>query len=232
MKRFYKQAAAEPAEGGWRVALDGRAIRTPAGAPQIVPTATLAEAMAREWSAQGEEIDPAAFPWRDMADFAIDVVAGERDRTIADILAYGDTDTLCYRADPDEPLHARQREMWEPLLQRIEARHGIRFERVSGIVHRPQPEETMARLRAVLEGENDFTLAAVKNLASLAASLTVALAALEDGADAEELWAAANVEEDWQAEQWGWDSLAKDRRTSRLAAFREAMDFARAARAA
>lgn len=230
MKRFYTRVAAEPAETGWRVALDGRPIRTAGGAAQIVPTQALAEAMAQEWAGQGEEIDTAAFVLRDMADLAIDIVAAKRADTVDGILAYAETDTLCYRADPDEPLHARQQDLWEPLLAQIEERHGLRFERVSGIVHRPQPPETLARLRALLEAQDAFTLAALQTLASLAASLAVALAALEDSADAEALWTAANAEEDWQAERWGWDSVAADRRAARLASFAKAMEFARLAR--
>jgi len=230
MKRFYSQATAEPAETGWRVALDGRPIRTAGGAAQIVPTQVLAEALAREWAGQGEEIDTAAFVLRDMVDLAIDIVAADPAGATENRPAYARADTLCYRGERAEPLYARQRDVWEPLLARIEQRQGLRFERVSGIVHRPQPPETLARLRALLEGQDAFTLAALQTLASLTASLAVALAALEEGADAEALWAAANAEEDWQAEQWGWDSVAAERRAARLAAFARAMEFARLAR--
>jgi chaperone required for assembly of F1-ATPase len=234
VKRFYRQVAVEPAAGGpgggWRVTLDGREIKTARGLPQVVPTQALADAMAEEWSAQGEDIDLTAFALRDLADFAIDVAGPDLAGTIAGILAYAETDTLCYRADPGEPLFARQQEMWEPLLGKAEARHGLRFERVSGILHRPQPAETLTRLKALLEGYDAFTLAALKTLASLAASLVVGLEALEDGADAEALWATANLEEDWQAEQWGWDWAAEELRAKRLASFAQALGFARLAR--
>ena len=227
MKRFYTNVTVEPAEGGWRAALDGRGIRTAGGKPQIVPTRALAEALAGEWAAQGDKIDAAAFPLRDLADLALDVVAGDRAEAVRAILAYAETDTLCYRADPDEPLYHRQQEMWEPLLKGIESRHAVRFARISGIIHRPQPPETLAALRALLETMDDYTLAALRLLASLAASLSVGLAALADDADAEELWRAANCEEDWQAELWGWDTLAAERRAERLTAFTRAMEFAR-----
>ena len=139
MKRFYTNVTVEPAEGGWRAALDGRGIRTAGGKPQIVPTRALAEALAGEWAAQGDKIDAAAFPLRDLADLALDVVAGDRAEAERAILAYAETDTLCYRADPDEPLYHRQQEMWEPLLKGIESRHTVRFARISGIIHRQQP---------------------------------------------------------------------------------------------
>lgn len=226
VKRFYKQVSAEQIDGGWGVLLDGRIVKTPKRRPQVLPTRSLAEALAAEWSQQGEEIDPAGFPLRDMADFAIDVAAPQREETIADILAYAETDTLCYRADPDEPLYPHQLRIWEPVLSGIEACHDLRFERVSGILHRAQPPDTLEKLRTLLDAQDAFGLSALAMLASLAASLVVALAALEDGADVEALWAAANCEEDWQAEQWGWDAVAADRRAGRLAAFKRAREFA------
>ena len=231
MKRFWKAVTVAQADGGWRVLLDARPIRTQGSAPQIVPGAPLAEALAGEWRAQGEVIDPRGFALRDMADFALDHVAPDRAGTIARLLAYAETDTLCYRADPDEPLYRRQLALWEPLLAAAEARHGVRLERVSGVLHRRQPAATLARLRAVLEEQDDFTLAALATLAPLAASLTIALAALEHDADPAPLFAAANVEEDWQAEQWGWEHTAAERRARRLADFASAAAFARMARA-
>lgn len=230
MKRFYKAVAVEPVDGGWRVTLDGRGIRTQRGAAQIVPSRALAEALAAEWAGQGEEIDPAAFRYRDLADYAIDVTASDPANEIGSILRFGETDTLCYRAECDEPLFARQEALWEPVLKRLERVHKLRFERVSGIMHRAQPPETLAALRSLLETLDPFALAALKTLSSLAASLSVGLAALEEGADAESLWAIANAEEDWQAEQWGWEWTAEEKRARRLAEFTAALDFARLAR--
>jgi chaperone required for assembly of F1-ATPase len=230
MKRFWKDAEAEPFEGGWRVALDGRPVRTQGGRAQTVGSPALAKALATEWCEQGEEVEPSAFPLRDLADYAIDHVDTGRETVIAELLRYAETDTLCYRAEPDEPLYRRQLELWEPVLKAFETRHGVRLERVSGVLHRPQPAATMARLREVLETHGDFTLAALHTLAPLAASLTIALEALEPGADAATLFAAANAEQDWQAEQWGWDADAERTRALRLAAFEKAAEFARLVR--
>jgi len=226
MKRFWKTVGTEPTEGGYRVTLDGRPLRTQGGAAQVVPAAALAEAMAEEWRAQGEEIDPASFPFRDLADFAIDHVEADRAGVIETILRYAETDTLCYRADPDEPLFARQQDLWEPLVKAAETRMGVNFQRISGIIHRPQPAATLERLRQELAGLDSFTLSAVNTLAPLAASLIVALATLGQGADAVQLYAAANAEEDWQAEQWGWEWTAEEKRAHKLAAFTHAARFA------
>jgi chaperone required for assembly of F1-ATPase len=230
VKRFYREVTCEPVEGGWQVTLDGRAVRTQGGGPQVVPSRALGEFLAGEWAAQGEEIDPRAFAYRDLADYAIDHVAPDREATIAKLLGYAETDTLCYRADPDEPLHKRQWQVWEPLVAALEAREGVRMERVSGIVHRPQPSATLAALRARLGAMDQFTLAALQTLASLAASLRIGLAALQPDADARALWDAAELEEQWQTEQWGRDAEAEARSERRRSDFLRAVEFARAAR--
>ena len=229
MKRFYKAAGAVAEGEGWRVTLDGKPIRTVGGRAQIVPTRALAEALAGEWADQGETLDPTRFPLRDMADYALDVVAPDREAAIAALLPYAETDTLCYRAEPGEALHDHQVENWEPLLLAASRRYDVHFERVSGIMHRPQPPATLARLRKRLDACDDFTLAALRSLAGLSASLVIAFAALEADADLETLWAAASLEEEWQAELWGREPEAEARRAKRQADFLTAARFAQLA---
>lgn len=230
MKRFWEDVGIEQREGGWQVTLDGRAIRTQGGNEQILPSRRAAEVIAGEFAAQGDAIDPKSFVLRDMADFAIDIVRPDREAHIAKLLSYAETDTLCYRADPDEPLFRRQLEVWEPIVTACEAAHGMTMARASGIIHRKQPAPSITALRARLESEDDFTLAALVTLTALTASLMVALAALEDGADRDALFAAANLEEDWQAKLWGMDDEAQAARAARLGAFRRAGEFADAVR--
>lgn len=230
MKRFYREVTVVEAGAGFGVMLDGRAIKTVSARPQVVPTRALAEAMACEWADQGDEIDAGRFLFRDMADYAIDVVAPDPAAAIASLLPYAATDTLCYRAEPDEPFAARQRLMWEPLLTDAEARLGVRFVRISGVMHKPQPPETLSQLRDELATLDAFALAALRNTAGLAASLVVGLAALDPQADIDALWDAANLEEDWQAELWGKDWEALELRAKRAAAFAAAARFAQLAR--
>lgn len=225
MKRFYKDAGVAAAGGGWQVTLDGRGIKTQGGNPQIVPTRMLAEALAAEWAAQGEAIDPASFVLRDQADYAIDHVSRSPGETIGKLLDYGETDTLCYRADPEDALFKRQQEVWEPLVSAFEARHAIRLHRTSGIMHRAQPGASMAALREHLEKIDPFTLAGLFTLASLSASLCIALSTWEDPASAPALWNAASLEEEWQAELWGRDELAEQRRAQRQGAFLSAVQW-------
>lgn len=231
MKRFYKDVAVVADESGFHVALDGRALKTQGKKPQIVPTRALAEALAAEWAAQGEDLDPATFPLRDMTDYAIDQVAPDPAATVEAILPYGDTDTLCYRADEGDAFRERQDEAWEPILTALEAREGVRFVRAAGVLHAAQDPAVQDSLRKRLSALDPFTLVAVQNMAAIAASLCTALAALEPDADIEPLFTAANLEEDWQAAQWGWDGDALARRDARLAGFTLAASLARLVRA-
>ena len=226
VKRFYKEVTVAEDAGGWKVELDGRAIKTQGGNPQVVTSKTLAHALAREWAEQGEKIDAKAFLFRDMADFAIDVVRPDRAATIDKLLGYAETDTLCYRADPEDALYQRQQEQWEPLVARLEETHGVRFQRISGVMHRPQPPETLAALRAHLETLDDFVLSGMVSMASLAASLGIALLANDEAInDPMMLWRDANLEEEWQADQWGREEEAEERRQQRGEDFSAAQVF-------
>lgn len=232
IRRFYKDVTLASQAGGFQVMLDSRGVKTVGGAPQIAPTAALGEALAAEWARQGEKIDPASLPLRDMADYAIDIVAADPASVAEGLIAYAETDTLCYRADPDEPLHARQLAVWEPLLAGFEAAHGITLVRVSGVLHRPQPPESLALLRARLLTLPPFVLAGVEAMTKLAASLVTALAALDAAHEDEPraLWQAVCLEEEWQADLWGRDWEAEERRERREADFLRACAFARLAK--
>jgi chaperone required for assembly of F1-ATPase len=222
VKRFYKDVTIAEQAGGWQVLLDGRGIKTVGGAPQLVPTRALAEALAAEWATQEEEVDPYSLPLRDQTDFAIDHVLRDPGETITKLLGYAETDTLCYRADPEDALFKRQQEVWEPLVTAMEQREGFGLYRISGIIHRAQPKASIEQLREHLACRDSFTLAGLYTMTSLAASLCIGLAALEDGADPEHLWHVANLEEEWQVELWGRDEQAEEQRA------RRGMEFARA----
>lgn len=225
MKRFYEDVSIGEAEGGWQVLLDQRGLKTVTGQEQIVPSKALAKALAREWADQGEEIDTTRFQMRDTADYAISHVAAQREETVSKLLAYGETDTLCYRADPEEALFNKQLQVWEPIVEGFEAREGVKLARAFGVMHKAQDEASLATLRSKLEGLDPFTLAGLELLASLAASLIIALEVLEPGSDPEQLWRAASLEEEWQADLWGRDSQAEERRAKRRSDFLGAAEW-------
>ncbi len=227
MKRFYKEAAAAPAERGWQVTLDGRAIRTPAKALLVVPNQPLADAIAAEWAAQGEEVKPASMPLTGLANAAVDRVSTGRDAFIDGLAAYAEGDVLAYRAEHPDDLVQRQDAVWNPILDWAEKRYGVEFVLVQGIMHKPQPAETVAALRGALTTLDDFTLTAMQPLITISGSLVIALALLDGAIDAEAGWTAAHLDELYQVEKWGEDSLAAEARANRRADFDAALRFVR-----
>lgn len=205
VKRFYKQALA--AAGG-TVELDGRPLRTPARRPLAVPTAALAKAIAAEWNGQGDTVDPRSMPLTGLANAAIDRVAPDRGAFAAGLARYGESDLLCYRAEAPPRLVERQAERWDPLLAWARRRYDVDFVVTGGVVHRPQPTATVERLAQAVQARSAFELAALSPLVTISGSLVVALALAEDAAEFDTAWAAATLDEQWQAEQWGEDAEA------------------------
>jgi len=228
VKRFYKDVAVVPFdERGWGIELDGRPVRTPAKNALILPATTLAEAVAAEWRAQGDKVDPRSMPLTGLANAAIDRVAPDRAIFARDLGRYAETDLLCYRADGPEELVTREQAVWEPLLAWARGRYDIAFETTAGIVHRPQPLATVARLAEAVAARDAFSLAALSPLVTIGGSLVIALALAEGAIEVEAAFDAAHLDEMWQAEQWGEDSLATQARDARRRDFNAAADFLR-----
>ncbi len=226
MKRFYKEASATEADGGWQILLDGRPVRTPARALLMLPNAALGEAVAHEWAAQDEEIDPASMPMTGIANAALDHVTPDPAAFAAPIIAYGESDLLCYRAEGPEPLTARQEAAWSPLLGWAEAHYGAKFTVTSGILHVAQPQETLERMAEAVLALPPFLLAPLSTLVTMSGSLIIGLAAVERAFPLQELWQAAELDELWQAEQWGDDDQALTRRAQRHEEFMTVARFA------
>jgi chaperone required for assembly of F1-ATPase len=208
MKRFYKQAAVSPEAGGVGVLLDGRPVRTPARALLRVPTEELAEAIAAEWNAQGEKIEPHLMPLTGLANAAIDRVAPDPAAFGRGLAQYGESDLLCYRAEGPRSLVDRQARVWDPLLGWARTRFGVEIETRTGVMHRPQPPHTVEQLGRAVAARGAFQLAGLAPLVTIAGSLIVALALAEGAIGLEAAWDAAMLDEAWQAEQWGADPLA------------------------
>ncbi|SCW74105.1 Chaperone required for the assembly of the F1-ATPase [Sphingobium faniae] len=219
MKRFYKDAAIVAGEGGHGVQLDGRPVRTPARALLALPNAALAQAVAQEWRAQGDSIDPRSMPFTGLANAAIDQIAPNREAFAAGIARYAETDLLCYRAESPDMLIARQAAAWDPLLDWARARYDVAFRVTRGILPVAQPPETLERLALAVSAFDPFLLAGFSTLVTLSGSLVCGLAVVEGGHDPAAIWAAAEIDEAWQAEQWGEDGEAAARSALRREQF-------------
>ncbi len=227
MKRFYENADARQGDDGWQVLLDGRPVRTPARAMLILPTQAMAQAIAAEWQAQGETLDPGSMTATGFANAAIDQVAPHRDAFAADVARYAQGDLLCYRAEGPAPLVARQTALWDPWLEWARARYDVAFRVTQGIVHVAQPHDTLVRLSSAVTARDHFTLAALSTIVSLTGSLVLGLAIIDAQADPETIWQAAELDAIWQAEQWGEDAQARQLADAHRAQFDAAVSFCR-----
>ena len=222
MKRFWKEAAVVAAGDGFGVELDGRPLKTPARVPLAIPTRALAEAIAAEWAAAGETIDPRAMPVTGLANAAIDRAD---DQLVAGITRYAESDHLCYRATDPAPLVARQAEAWDPLLGWARRRYDVDFATCSGIIHVAQPSETIRKLSHAVTSLDRFRLAALSPLVTIGGSLVAGLAVLEKAIAPEAAWDAVSIDERWQLEQWGSDAEAEAMLAAKRDDFRAAAHF-------
>lgn len=205
--------------------LDDKPVRTPAGASLLLPTRALAEAIAEEWRAQETKIDPSSMPMLQLANSAIDRVAGNVEAIVDQLAAYGETDLVCHWA-PDPPeLVARQRQHWQPLLDWAALELDAPLRPVEGIVARPQPKTALEALRVAVAAQPPFRLAALYLLTTVTGSLVIGLAALAGRIDPEAAWQAAQLDELFQAERWGEDEEAAARRTAEKADLMAATRF-------
>lgn len=222
MKRFWKHVSVDAERV---VRLDDRPVRTPGRVPLALPTPALAEAVADEWRGVEETVDPRAMPLTGLANAAIDRI-GMDPAPFADGLArYAESDLLCYRADSPPELVARQDAVWNPLLDWAQTRYDVHFTLVTGIMHQPQPPATVERLGQAVAALDPFRLAALSPVVTITGSLVLSLALLEGAADVDAIWAAAHVDEDFQAEQWGEDYLALEAREAKRREFDAAVRF-------
>ena len=232
-KRFYTSVAVAPVsspphraggetstrrgEGSFRLLLDGKPVRTPAKNELVLPSRALAEAVAAEWAAQGERIEPTSMPLTRLANSAIDGVMPREAEVRADILKYAGSDLVCYRAEGPPGLLRRQAERWDPVLAWARTAHGADLMVAAGIMPVSQPTPATAAIARALEPHDPFGLAAIHVMTTLMGSALLALAHAHGYLSAEAAWAAAHVDEDWQISQWGEDAEAKARRQRRWA---------------
>jgi len=220
-RRFYREAAAvsdpAPDSGGWRIALDGKVVKTPARNPLVIPNRALAEAIAAEWSAQDTRIKPDTMPLMQLLSTAIDRVAPDRERIIAETAGYAATDLVCYRAEGPADLRAREAAEWDPLIDWLRVRFDVVLNVASGVIAVPQSEPALAVLTRVVAGQDDFRLTALSVMTGAVGSLVLGLAVLEGRITPEEAAKAAQLDELYQAERWGIDPEAEIRRASQRA---------------
>jgi len=209
LKRFWSQSSVQQTDQGYAILLDGRSVKTPAKSDLIVPTEQMALAIAREWDAQTEEIQPTTMPMTRAANAAIDKVRLQFEEVTDLILAYGETDLLYYRADAPAELVERQTQQWDPLLDWAKSRFGVTPIIGQGVMFVAQEPNILAKFEPTVKNMSAFHVAALHDLVGMTGSLILGLAVFERFVSAETAWNVSRLDENWQIEQWGQDEEAE-----------------------
>lgn len=214
-KRFYKEVGVGSVAGGFAVTLDGKSPRTPGKKLVVVPQHPLAAAMAEEWAAQGEFIDPKVMPTVRLVNSAIEAGEERLGALRDEIVKYSGNDLLLYRADTPRELVAEQERVWDAVLVKLARHFEIGFQPTIGIVHQPQPVPTLERLAASLASTGLIEIVTLNSLTGITGSGLLSIALREKLLTSEEVWTAAHVDEDYNIRLWGQVDEATERRTKR-----------------
>jgi chaperone required for assembly of F1-ATPase len=220
-RRFYERARVEEGGDGFSVVLDGRPVKTPARRSLAAPFRIVAQALADEWEAQRDVIDPATMPLTRLVNSIVDGVADAPDAIAADVEKYLASDLVYYRADAPERLAARQAAAWDPVLTWAREALGANFAVAQEMVFIRQPAAALSAAGGAIP-RDPWRLGALHSVTTLTGSALLALALLHGALSVDAAWAAAHVDEDWNMELWGRDELAMQRRGLRFAEMRAA----------
>jgi chaperone required for assembly of F1-ATPase len=188
----------------------------------VLPHNKFAYALADEWQQQGELIDPAQMPHMRFAGYVTDSIASDKKTARSEVLKYARSDLLCYRADGPETLVERQRRQWDPVLDKFKQMVDIKFRITSGIQYIDQSSDDMKRFDSLLAPIATYELGAVHAMTCISGSAILAFAVCRGWLIPDEAWVFCHIDEDFQAELWGRDMEAEEKRQRRYEDFRAA----------
>ena len=222
MKRFWKEVATSKVKDAFGITLDGKPIKTPTKADLLVPSLALAEAIAKEWNEQGENVVPESMPMFQFSLTALDRVAPQREAIIDEIASYGASDLLCYREAQDHNLKQHQHEIWQPYLAWFEEQFEVSLLVTEGVMPISQSPQALKRMGEIVATYDDFALAGLHSLTTLTGSLVLGMAVAKEYVSAEKVTAAAFLDMRWQQEKWGSDEEAEQVMRARIESLLEA----------
>ena len=225
MRRFYQKAEPAKRAGGYAITLDGKPVKTPGRRDLLVPSGALAAAIAEEWNTQETEVRAVKMPLTRLATTAVDRVATERDAVIRQTANYAATDLVCYRATHPPALAARQQAVWQPLIDWAVLRYDAPLVVTSGVIPKSQSAESLRAFAAAVAKHDDFALTALHVATAACGSLIIGLVLLEGQLDAQEAFAASQLDESFQIEAWGEDAEQAERRRALAADIQAAARF-------
>jgi chaperone required for assembly of F1-ATPase len=210
-KRVYADVAVMAVEDGYAITLDGRTAKTPKRFGLVVPSAALADAVAGEWQAQGDEIIAESMPLTRLANTAIDGVTATMEKVLDTLEDYARSDLLCYQVAYPESLSRHQSEKWQPILDWVAATHGAQMVTTTGLVAVEQPDASIGAIRQAFARYCPWRLTAAHTLAGVYKSVVLSLAVMDRHIDARAAFDLATIDEEFQAGIWGEDAEAKQR---------------------
>jgi chaperone required for assembly of F1-ATPase len=225
MKRFYRKAEPVQRASGLGITLDGKPIKTPGKRDLVVANEALAAAIAEEWNAQQGEARSATMPLIRLATTTVDRVATQRDAIIRQTANYAATDLVCYRATHPPALATRQQAVWQPVIDWAVLRYDAPLVITSGVIPKSQPAASLRALASAVAEQDDFALTALHVATAACGSLIIALALLEGRLDAQQAFAASQLDESFQIEAWGEDAEQAERRRALAADIQAAALF-------
>ena len=205
-KKFYEISSYEFVDNGFAVTLDGKSISTQAGMPFILPSESLAAAVAKEWEIQSINIQPNTMPLTALCYTTLDIVSVQRKKIIEQLLQYAETDLLCYRSDNSKELHEFQNTYWQPLLNWVHETYSAQLRITKGIIPIKQPHKTITKLRHVIEDLNDFQLTTLTSITKISGSFIIGLCVIGEHISADDAFFASQLDEVWQRKKWGEDT--------------------------
>lgn len=221
MKRFYTLVSTQETPAGFRILLDGRAVKTASKQDLLIGTQSLADGVMAEWSAQEIHITPNLMPLTQILNTKIDRISKERAAITAYVMKYLDTDLLCYRACDPPALVACQDQLWQPWLEWFEACFGVALCTTTQLSALPRNQAAYDAVLKQIQAMDDDRFTVLQLVASLSGSLVLALAFLAGKADVEDVMRAAFLEEHFKdqvynAEKYGQDPLQEKQQNAAL----------------
>ncbi|XP_062508284.1 ATP synthase mitochondrial F1 complex assembly factor 2-like isoform X2 [Corticium candelabrum] len=195
LKRFYENVGIRKTSEGYAVALDGRVVKTPLRNELLVPSESLAVAIAAEWDAQWEKIQPSGMHL---------------------------TDCSCFRVSEPDDFVKLQTDTWDPIIDWFQNKFDVKLKVSTGLLEAFQEIETMDRVRDVLMTYDPHVLLGVHSAVSSLSSLVIAMGLVGNFISVEKAVQAANLESEYQTKKWGtveWShSMSYTDTTARVAA--------------
>ena len=224
-KRTWANTSIEWNESSFSVLLDDEYLHTPNKAKVLLPTKKLAEKVAEEWRSQKDVIDPSEMPYSRLVNSAIDKVKENLDATVSDIVAYGDTDLVCYRTASPQELVILQNKKWNSILDWARRDLSIDLKVTYGINYKPQNPIQLLKLSREIRSYNIFLLTGLYDLVTISGSLLIALAVYYKHVSPQVGFDISFLDEDWQREKWGKDQESTRNRCNKFNEFKVAYGF-------